>query len=107
MHYVEIIIGDEIAHRTGGMEHHQILFGCAAPGEDGGFVVQVALCKAAGYGGMGASFSWHVREGDRIRLGHDYRAYREPERRKKSGRITGLTIHKIEMDCLTITYDWM
>lgn len=105
--YVEIAIGDEIAHRSGGMEHYQMIFGGAAPGEDGGFIVQAALFKAAGYGGMGASLVWHVREGSHIRLGHEYKAYEETDRKKKAGRITGLYFHKIEVDCLTITYDWM
>jgi len=105
--YVEIAIGDEIAHRSGGMEQYQMIFGGATPGEDGGFTVQVLVYKAAGYGGMGASVTWAVKEGDYIRLGHDYKAYAQPERRKKAGRITGLYFHKIERDYLTITYDWM
>jgi len=105
--YVEIAIGDEIAHRTGGLESYQIIFGGAAPREDGEFIVQVAMYKTAGYGGMGASFTWHVKEGDRMRLGREYKAYEEPDRKKKAGRITGLYFHKIEADCLTITYEWM
>jgi hypothetical protein len=99
--YTEIAIGDEIAHRSGGMEHYQMVFGGALPGEDGGFSVQVALYKAAGYGGMGASLIWNVREGGRIRLGHHYMAYEEPERRKK------VAFHKIERDYLIISCDWM
>ncbi len=106
--YVEYAIGDEIAHRTGGMEPCQLIFGGAYPREDGSFDVQVALFKsAAGYAGMGASFTWNVREGDRIRLGHNFKAYEEPDRKKKAGRVRGLYFHKIERDYLTITYEWM
>ena len=105
--YVEFAIGDEIAHHKGGMEYYQLVFGGATPREDGSFDIQTALFKSAGYGGMGASLTWNVKEGDRIRLGHNYKAYEEPKRKKKAGRITALYFHKIETDCLTISYDWM
>ena len=105
--YAELAIGDEIAHRTGGMEQYQMIFGGAIPGEDGRFGVQVGLYKAAGYGGMGASFTWNVGEGDRIRLGQGYKVYEDPDRKKRASRVEAITFHKIEVDCVTVSYDWI
>jgi hypothetical protein len=105
--YVDFAIGDEIAHRSGGIEGYQLIFGGAIPRDDLSFDVQIVMFKGAGYAGMGTSFLWNVREGDRIRLGRDYRAYEEPESRRKPGRISALYFHKIERDHLTLSYDWI
>lgn len=50
--YHEIAIGDEIVHRTGGMEHYQMIFVGALPVKDGGFTVQVVIqdCRLQRHG---------------------------------------------------------
>lgn len=102
--YAEYFVGDSIAHRSGGLEGCEFVFGGVIPGENG--VYDVAYLKQEGYAGMGPAFVWRMNTGGGIRLGHGFKAYEEPENKKRPARITSLCFVAIERDHLTIQYEW-